>query len=249
MSDKPRGLRKRKDPVLIPDFLCTEEFLGAFEEFLQLRKSKKGKDTDYAIGLCVDDIIHLSAQGLLKTDREQKPHHDRAVELVQYAIYRKWTAIFKKPVDDDWMPPGKQKQQQPQVYARVIKKTTTQEPIKIEEAMTEEQKQKVEQTMYEHLDTIVQQTKRIPDVWNYDAVFSHMKRADIIKDTNEMMVAFKENIIRWLDMEMNARKLANDLQGESLWKAIRNNPEQLKSYCRKKRVQDFFQNKYNLMPF
>lgn len=250
MSDKPRGLRKHKDPVVIPDFLLTDEFLGAFEEFLQMRgKMKGGKDSDYAIGLCIDDIVHLSAQGLLKEHREKVQHHDKAVELVQYAIYRKWRAIFKKPVDDDWTPPGKQKQQTQQSVFIPLKKPQQSEPTKIQEAMTPEQQKKVRQTMFEHLDNIVQQSKKIPEVWGFDQVFEYMKEENLIDSSVENLKDFKKNQIRWLEMEENACKLKNDLQGQSMYKRIRTTDIELKQWCRKKMVQQYFRKKHNLMPF
>lgn len=251
MSDKPRGLRKRSDPVVIPDFLLTDEFLGAFEEFLQMRgKMKGGKDSDYAIGLCIDDIVYLSEQGLLKEHRQQKQHHDKAVELVQYAIYRKWRAIFKKPIDDDWTPPGKQKQQQPQSNVFIpLKKQHQVEPVKIQEAMTPEQQHNVRKTMYEHLDKVVQQSKKVPEVWGFDQVFEYMKNEQLIDSTKEHLTAYKDNQVRWLEAEENACKLKGDLQGQSMWKRIRTTDIELKQWCRKKMVQEYFRKKHNLMPF
>lgn len=115
--------------------------------------------------------------------------------------------------------------------------------------MTEEQIHKVEQTMFEHLEAVVKQSNKLPGVWNFDAVFNHMKRTQLITDTMEEMHQFKARQIEWLQAEEKACKLKNDVAGEGLYKNIRTNNESLKSYCRKKRVYDYFQKKYNLMPF
>lgn len=96
--------------------------------------------------------------------------------------------------------------------------------------------------MYQGLLKYVQEKHELPDAWNFNACYHHMRRNNLISESVDELRAFMEQVKQRVQIELNTAKIEQNKVSEARCMRILNSKDGLAAHWRAEYVKEYFKN-------
>jgi hypothetical protein len=99
--------------------------------------------------------------------------------------------------------------------------------------------------MYEGLLKYVQEKNEMPDAWNFNACYHHMRKNGLITESVDKLRAFMEQVKQRVQIELNTAKIEQNKVSEARCMRILNSEDGIKAHWRAEYVKEYFKSILN----